>query len=1325
MATDSLPDFVAKPKPRLDHRGFREQSSKVGEERLKKIKTQLLSLDVEVDQLRSEQQRLCTTAFRELEGTTEQHSTDFNKEVNQDDLKELIQQVDQQFDKTKSALKKEKAEIKDPGAKSTQFIRNFSSVKERRNQSLYRKENRKKIAGLKKSQLVDDLTELENKLKASRDGRNLTSGESEGANNDEQSETEETEDEKRLRQLTKTEEDLEARIDRLKYDIKSFGRNIKKLKGSIERLKRRIQEDDKKMEELQVEDEKTKLIRKDKDNQEMEEMEDQKVRKKKLRELEKQIWRKRARSNDPYEVRSRNRRRRFRRIQRMMELERMDDEYLDPLYLRRFLMSEDSQSDSSDESTDTETQETVNGNCVRWLERQVSDSQSLEEYIERLQHYRQRLEGLESLKYILKYETFLEQEWLKRPDGLPIFDLSQPVKDHLSGNNYPDDEIYKTLGPDEFRVLILPPAPDPCFPLVCKLEKWSMKDVRKNTANRKQYLALSYFWGPDVCNGRIYLLSEDDQDVPSVDDRSHWGTAVKRTTRINIRNNLFRALLRLRRHGSNAQTVSIWVDFLSIKQNDVEEKTEQLNRMVDIYSHASQVCIWLGESDSDGRSDKAMDFIPKIMDFAMFERYAGDKAQANKWYALGEMMRDRWFSRRWVVQEMVLARDATVHCGDRAVRWSDFADATALLVSNQERIKSLFDVSDWREGQNTLGSVESFGAWILLESTSNLFRRKPDGGIKRPIKSIEYLVTSLKTFDTGNTRDLIYSLVSIANDTSFEVWHHDKDNDERPTLARDYKKSEIAVYQEFTKFCVRSSKSLDIICRPWAMVPEEQGTLPSWIPLLKKSEFGVPEEAYTGRKNGDNLVGPAGSPTYEACGKKQYDPVFETLGPALNPLEAEILVAKGLKLARINKRSPRNTGGVILRESLNMIGWEGFRKDSNSVPSEVWRTLVADRDLEGRIAPSWYQRACLRCLEIAHMFSNGDLNVGEILQGHSDMLLKYLKRVQNVTWNRRFFTARGGDVLITRDDDQDGVQSSSHHSDTSSKDSHEMEGKEETALEHNEDGEPYESTHEDVLDPQNEDGEQIETHHEETHSDHEASQETTEDSGTDRNQAEEVREEISDDRLNGGHDVVRPAADVKDEDETSGDVETNDENVDTDIISQEVQDEKVEDSMVDEQETDDKQDDDNNNNSREAGGNDASTDSETAEQEKGEDKPSVSEEANNKESVKGDSSEPDVTDDDVTDGETSVVEESDMEESEWENSVKVQGSTTCSGLCPPETEDGDIICILHGCSVPVVLREMPDKGHMILIGEAYVHGKMDGEAMEDIADDDSEVFYIH
>ena len=49
------------------------------------------------------------------------------------------------------------------------------------------------------------------------------------------------------------------------------------------------------------------------------------------------------------------------------------------------------------------------------------------------------------------------------------------------------------------------------------------------------------------------------------------------------------------------------------------------------------------------------------------------------------------------------------------------------------------------------------------------------------------------------------------------------------------------------------------------------------------------------------------------------------------------------------------------------------------------------------------------------------------------------------------------------------------------------------------------------------------------------------------------------------------------------------------------------------------------------------------------------------------------------------------------------------GLAPWNSTEGDIICVLLGCSFPVILR--PANGYYLLIGEAYVDELMNGEAI--------------
>ena len=55
------------------------------------------------------------------------------------------------------------------------------------------------------------------------------------------------------------------------------------------------------------------------------------------------------------------------------------------------------------------------------------------------------------------------------------------------------------------------------------------------------------------------------------------------------------------------------------------------------------------------------------------------------------------------------------------------------------------------------------------------------------------------------------------------------------------------------------------------------------------------------------------------------------------------------------------------------------------------------------------------------------------------------------------------------------------------------------------------------------------------------------------------------------------------------------------------------------------------------------------------------------------------------------------------------------GMGPATANPGDLVCILATASVPHVLRKL-GKGKYRFIGEAYVHGIMDGEVKPNASD---------
>jgi hypothetical protein len=67
----------------------------------------------------------------------------------------------------------------------------------------------------------------------------------------------------------------------------------------------------------------------------------------------------------------------------------------------------------------------------------------------------------------------------------------------------------------------------------------------------------------------------------------------------------------------------------------------------------------------------------------------------------------------------------------------------------------------------------------------------------------------------------------------------------------------------------------------------------------------------------------------------------------------------------------------------------------------------------------------------------------------------------------------------------------------------------------------------------------------------------------------------------------------------------------------------------------------------------------------------------------------------------------------WNRKFLVSKKYEWIGLAPMAAQVGDILVVLNGCSVPVVFRPGID-GRFQFVGECYIHGMMDGEAVENL-----------
>ncbi|RYP54282.1 hypothetical protein DL768_000856 [Monosporascus sp. mg162] len=380
------------------------------------------------------------------------------------------------------------------------------------------------------------------------------------------------------------------------------------------------------------------------------------------------------------------------------------------------------------------------------------------------------------------------------------------------------------------------------------------KEWEEVCSKKMEYEALSWCWGLDPPEYAVMI--------------KEGGKTYKK----RVRKELALALKYLRLPD---RIRTLWIDAICINQDDHEERNHQVQMMSRVYTRAKEVCIWLGEDTDESKT--AIDFIhEKITELKNIDAICSDKRYTEKWQALMMLMQRDWFSRRWVVQEIALAIKAKIYCGPDSIPWKEFAVAVELFVEVETATHRLSEIMQkdekFRHIPNWFEHVSQLGASLLVQATGKVFRaqRTPmqDGGDeeneeerkkreeevkdqmlkaktidpldRRSLLSLEYLVSTMFIFKTTEPRDVIYALLAIARDAApsaekSTTGDHDRSLltvsllnaflEEKPFVV-DYRRPYADVCRDFIEFCIhRKNKldpvqSLDILCRPWALEPQ-------------------------------------------------------------------------------------------------------------------------------------------------------------------------------------------------------------------------------------------------------------------------------------------------------------------------------------------------------------------------------------------------------------------------------------------------------------------------------------------------------------------------
>ena len=306
------------------------------------------------------------------------------------------------------------------------------------------------------------------------------------------------------------------------------------------------------------------------------------------------------------------------------------------------------------------------------------------------------------------------------------------------------------------------------------------------------------------------------------------------------------------------------------------------------------------------------------------------------------------------------------------------------------------------KSKDNIDQLNTKSAMPVSESDEVEFAAVREGDLPPP-KDLwdEDAIDYLRQGDHVAIYELTCKLLHIQRDLKQFVINTLKERVESKTFQVDYEKKKFyEVCKDFIEFTINQSKSLDMLCRPWApdkedRPVEDKDDLPSWVCPLSLSPFRPRHDGNYGRVNADLLVGMPDErgETYNASA---------TTKPEYFKFKDRNLLLHGFILDTIEEVRTEAIEGNVPHDWLDLGGWKNLHSEP---PESFWRTLVADRDENGRNPPSYYQRACQYAF--TQRVTGGSLNTERLIANDkSKIMTKYLKRVQAVVWMRKLIKTK-------------------------------------------------------------------------------------------------------------------------------------------------------------------------------------------------------------------------------------------------------------------------------------------------------------------------------
>lgn len=274
----------------------------------------------------------------------------------------------------------------------------------------------------------------------------------------------------------------------------------------------------------------------------------------------------------------------------------------------------------------------------------------------------------------------------------------------------------------------------------------------------------------------------------------------------------------------------IWIDALCIDQDNLVEKSSQVEMMGKIYQAAERVIVWLDDMRITHSQLTDAFFLLELISLCSIEpstdlydpptRVIGLR---NHWVALNKLLSHPYWHRVWIFQEIAMAKKLHLLYGNKYFDWDELVRMVAILLTYPMSVIPAVASQAYKLDVSTL--LDGAGQIFLLSVVRN-------GVLRKEFNSFIECITMTQKCNATDPRDKIFALRNLVDQRKIPQNYGG--------VAADYKMSVQDVYLNCSRNLLGHEAHF-ILSMAGIGWQRKTAGLPSWVPDFRSLPWRIDE----------------------------------------------------------------------------------------------------------------------------------------------------------------------------------------------------------------------------------------------------------------------------------------------------------------------------------------------------------------------------------------------------------------------------------------------------------------------------------------------------